>query len=155
MSRISNRSGRRGTSDSNYTANRRLPVPSSRSYVSPSPSRLGYSSLQLFEDRRRWDPAGPNAPARSFSTPRHRLTLVDRSTPRKINYSSTPYASSPFATGMSQTKATIAFAEPRRVLLCVRRQQRKEVLHALRKTGPGSGASRYDNWNEYSNVRCR
>lgn len=33
----------------------------------------------------------------------------------------------------------VGFASPSQVVTCVRRKQRREVLHALRKTGKGSG----------------
>lgn len=51
--------------------------------------------------------------------------------------------------GLSQK---VAFRNGDRVSVCVRRKQRKEVLHALRKTGRGSGRPR--RYNRYSQVRC-
>lgn len=47
----------------------------------------------------------------------------------------------------------LAFSIPRLVALCVRRKTRKEVLHALRKTGGGSGRRR-PRRNFWSNVKC-
>lgn len=42
------------------------------------------------------------------------------------------------------------FADPRKVAVCVRRKQRREVLFALRKTGAGGRKRR----NQWSNVKC-
>lgn len=49
--------------------------------------------------------------------------------------------------------AHIGFRAPARVVLCVRRRQRKEVLFALRKTRKGAGARRRRR-NIWSGVRC-
>lgn len=145
-----NYSRRRETSD---FSNRRLPV-SYKNTFRPSPvTHLGFSSLREFEDRRDWHPQGVTRPARSFSTPRHRL--IEFSEPTRWqskggfllpqNYpvvSKTPPGQS------------VGFARPNRVLICVRRQQRREVLHALDRT-QGRGASSRNNWSEYSSVRCK
>lgn len=47
---------------------------------------------------------------------------------------------------------SVAFRDGSRVAVCVRRKQRKEVLHALRKTGGGSRKPR--RYNRYSQVKC-
>lgn len=47
-----------------------------------------------------------------------------------------------------------SFNDPKRVLICARRQERKEVLHALGKTGRG-GRKRNRRRNEYSDISCR
>lgn len=110
------------------------------------------SALREFEDRRTFYPTVIR-PAATFSSPNHRLVAVDRSYFKRPRVQTTPRWN--FQTQMSGTKASIAFAEPTRTLICVRRQQRREVLHALNKTGHGTGATRYSRWNEYSNVRCK
>lgn len=49
---------------------------------------------------------------------------------------------------------TVGFAEPKRVAVCVRRKERKEVLFAkalTKKGGRGGGRRRR---NEWSNVKC-
>lgn len=52
----------------------------------------------------------------------------------------------------SLSKVKLNFFSPDRVTLCVRRAQRKEVLHALGKSGR-NGGRRYRR-NFYSNVKC-
>lgn len=46
------------------------------------------------------------------------------------------------------------FRDPSRTLVCVRRGQRREVLHALRKTGRGSGGG-VRKLTPNSRIRCR
>lgn len=48
-------------------------------------------------------------------------------------------------------KQVVAFAAPKRVLVCVRRKIRKEVILA---TGKGGGSHRKPRRTEFSNVRC-
>lgn len=56
-------------------------------------------------------------------------------------------------TGLSPMSVVqMQFKAPEFVVHCVRRKQRKEVLHALRKTGKGSGRPR--RFTPFSNVRC-
>lgn len=47
----------------------------------------------------------------------------------------------------------IGFAVPNKVAVCVRRQQRKEVIHALGLTGRGAGA-RVRRRGPWSDVEC-
>lgn len=47
----------------------------------------------------------------------------------------------------------VGFAVPRKVGVCVRRKQRKEVLHALKYIGKGSRARRH-RWNDLSRIDC-
>lgn len=46
-----------------------------------------------------------------------------------------------------------AFRAPRRVLVCLRRKVRREVLHALSRTGLGA-KQRKRRRNQYSEIRC-
>lgn len=46
-----------------------------------------------------------------------------------------------------------AFDDPARVVICKRRQRRREIMFALKKTGKGSGAKKR-RINERSKVRC-
>lgn len=47
----------------------------------------------------------------------------------------------------------VRVATPSRVAVCVRREQRREVLHALRRTGGGGRKRR--RYNEWSNISCK
>lgn len=47
----------------------------------------------------------------------------------------------------------LAFSAPKNTLICVRRNQRKEVLHALKKTGRGKGGGR-KRFTPYSKIGC-
>lgn len=87
------------------------------------------------EDRRQHYPAGrQNRPA--ASSRRH---LV-KTKPTKL---------SAFA-----QKAIQAFNYPNSVMICVRRKIRKEVMHALGKSGKGSRFQRKPKYNRHSKVRC-
>lgn len=125
-----------------YTSLPRLPIAPIRRYL----------PLTVYEDRRQWHPEGVRASARSFSSSRHRLESRDRVYNR---YNVKPVSrlhSSPVF-GVSQTRASIAFADPSRTLICVRRKIRREVMHALGLSGSGSG-QRPPRLSEYSSVRC-
>lgn len=125
--------------------------PKTKNWIRPNPY------LTYFEDRRQWHPEGFYRPAASFSQARHRLELLDqpqRSPPRHTNYQSwrTPYIRSNFSKHLAYR---IGFQQPDRVLICVRRSIRREVLHALKKTGKGRGAKKPPRFNYYSTISCR
>lgn len=90
-------------------------------------SRSPSSYLSDLEDRRRFHPA-PYVPARTLDSSNHRL---------RASYSS-PWA--------------VAFQQPRRVLVCVRRKMRRQVMFA--KGGAGRKRMRKPRYSEFSNVRC-
>lgn len=48
--------------------------------------------------------------------------------------------------------AQVRFADPAQVAICVRRKERREVLHALRYVRKGKGGSRRRNWA--SKIKC-
>ena len=102
-----------------------------------SVTTLPFSPLQV-DDRRFFDPAGPLRPAYS----------VYRADRRLIAKSST--VGSPRNDTLS---ARVGFAVPKRVAVCVRRQQRKEVIHALGKQG--GGGSRRRRRNSWSDIDCK
>lgn len=133
--RSRNRSRSRGRVVST-NANLRLPL-----FRPPS-----LSPLSMFEDRRRFHPAGPLRSPRTFSRRPYRLVLHDR---KYATVKSSPRNRFLFP---SQTKAVIAFDAPRSVLVCVRRHRRKEVLHALGKAG--RVGQRKPKRNFYSSVHC-
>lgn len=106
-------------------------------HTSPS-SRI----LHEIEDRRTYHPDGPTRPARSYDKPVHRLTVPVH--PKNVNKRSTASAALP---------RTVQFEAPKRVLVCIRRQKRKEVLFALKKTGKGARARKHRQ-SFYSSIRC-
>lgn len=65
--------------------------------------------------------------------------------------------SRPTARSRSFDMQSLMFYHPKHVIRCVRRKIKKEVLHALGKTGKGSGwklKRRKYRRNDLSNVRC-
>lgn len=118
------------------TANLRLLGPSLSSLVlnRPEATQLldwdeGLEDLRTVQDRRRFD-ADPHKPARK--------TSGSKATFRALH---------------NAPMQVIGFEHPKRVLICLRRKARREVLHALKKTGRGHGGGRKRR-NAYSNVRC-
>lgn len=86
--------------------------------------KLGLNSI----DRRRYHP-GPTLYRTRPAPPAHRHRL----------------------TALANTHR-IGFASPQSVAVCAKRKTRREVLHALRLTSKGSGASR--KFNQWSRVSC-
>lgn len=91
--------------------------------------------LRTIEDRREWHPLGPRRSARSFNAAHHQLVVKQ---PRKQSH---------------KVPKGIRFHAPRKVLICVRRKVRREVMFALNKRGKGSARrNRRRNW--YSAISC-
>lgn len=95
------------------------------------------SPLLSMEDRRTFHPLRDLRPVASFVKSAARVVAKQR-----VNFPQP-----------SQTKALLAFADPRRVLVCVRRRIRREVLHAKRIAG--SGGMRKPRRNALSSISCR
>lgn len=115
----------------------------------PTPSSVLQSSLlpdlRVLEDRRTWHPEEPFQPARSSRRVSDSfVTAIARPTKRKAS-------GRPFSL---LTPDKFRFAVPDKVLVCVRRKQRREVLHALKKTGKGS-RSRFRRRNYNTEVACK
>lgn len=113
------------------TANQRLPR------LSPSPVPVFKVSPAVppplatphpVEDRRVFHPERADRPALAIDGRPARFTLNNR--PQKKSR-----LQARFRSVASQTKAAVAFQAPRQVLVCVRRQRRKEVLFAKRQAG--------------------
>jgi len=92
-------------------------------------------------------------------------TYPDARTYRPDRYSAPPIAKNVNATRLvardtfgdairRQTKARIAFKVPKHVALCVRRKQRKQVLHAKKKTGAGVSRKKPTR-NMWSQISCK
>lgn len=119
-------------------ANGRLPV------IDVSRLSVRPVDLRLFEDRRAWHPDRPNRPVMSFNRSRHRLVARDPLTRRRGR----------IWRSYRGVNARIGFADPDRVLVCVRRRKRREVLFAKRKTGRGV-KKRHPRFTELSKISCR
>lgn len=98
------------------------------------------SPVTFIEDRRLFHPLGAFAPARSLDR-RSRLIVH----PPNVNKS--------VRRNDFRVPSAVGFDVPSRVAVCVRRKQRKEVLHAKRFTGRGSGGGKHRR-NYWSDVRC-
>lgn len=109
-------------------ANPRLVLPS----ISAGFLDLG-GLLRDVEDRRQFHPEQGARPARLISGVRHRLRAPRVRGPR--------------------LPIGVAFENPLRVLTCVRRKVRKEVLFAKRKVGRGA-AKKMPRWSWRSNIQC-
>lgn len=93
------------------------------------------SALSLLEDRRLFHPGRDFGPARSFSRRDQARVVIKQSVSKPAAFSS-----------------RVQFAVPAKVVVCVRRHQRKEVLHALGKAG--GKVSRRRRRNSWSHVDC-
>lgn len=93
----------------------------------------GKTPLTAYQDRRLYNP-WPAALRPAFSLPRSAARIVVK----KV----APKAAVPWG---------IKFAQPRRVLICLRRHARREVLLAL---GKGGGGKRRPKRNNFSGVSC-
>jgi len=87
--------------------------------------------LRLIEDRRQHHPSYEDRPARSFNQANHRLIAIGLG------------ASVPVAIG---------FNRPNKVLTCVRRKIRREVMFALNKTGRRGQRRPKFNWRSF--IKC-
>lgn len=108
----------------------------------PFPSLLPRVSLIELEDRRAYTPSGP-APLRSI----HRETFQTLQRTRSTRASA---RSSPLSAMLENT-----FDDPQRVIVCLRRQTRKQVLHALKKTGGRGGRKKKPRRTWQSQFKCR
>lgn len=97
--------------------------------------------LRSFEDRRLYSPTSINWPKRILRKATLPARVIERSRdPRRV------------LAKTSLVKLGMEFNAPKRVLICVRRKQRREVIHALNKTRKGAGAKKHR--NQWSAVKC-
>lgn len=122
-------------------ANRQRRLPQERGRLAPSRVTsysnyaFPYKDYRPVEDRRTWHPSGTLRPVRTA-----------RGTGAMVKARSR-VGQSPFA-----APAALSFVDPSNVLVCVRRQRRKQVLHALGIAGgTGFKAPRF---NRNSLVSC-
>lgn len=94
-----------------------------------------YSNYMPVSDRRTWHPLNSDRPLTTISGGSVRVFPKARSSQRS-----------------SAVPAGLAFVNPSRVLICVRRQRRKQVLHALGIAGGRGFRPPKFNWT--SNYSC-
>lgn len=114
-------------------ANRRLP------FETMSPRSM--SSIALSSDRRFFHPQGLLSPAYALSRS-SRILEVPRAKPRPNRFRK-----------LSVSPHIAAFHAPERVLVCVRRSIRKEVIHALGHSG--RSGQRPPRRSEFSSISCK
>lgn len=136
-----------------------LPYFIGATWADKKPLTLSRLKLNVYEDRRQWHPLGASAPARSLteSYPAMGERLPNKIRRRVIN---DPLPSwwpqSPFKSPRVLQQARLApiqygFMNPNKVVICLKRKIRKEIMHALGFAGgPVSGP----HFNAYSRVRC-
>lgn len=90
------------------------------------------TSLMEVEDGRQWHPLRQDRPAESFRR-------ADRMFTDSV-------------VAFDDRRPSRGFAHPPGVAVCIRRKTRREVLHALRKTGRGGSKKRRYNWKSF--VKC-
>ena len=98
-----------------------------------------------YEDRRQWHPDGPHRPASTTSNPRHSLAYKESQNARRRKNA--------IKKGSLYPGAAVGFKDPHKILICARRQIRKQVMHALNKTGKGKGRKK-PTFNQYSKISC-
>ena len=103
-----------------------------------SAPRLSPQTLRELGDLRQFDPTRSTSPARSIRRDQARLTLPVRRA-KKPNK-------------LAPLHALPGFSMPPKVAICVRRQTRKEVLHA--KKVAGKSGLKKPRRNFWSKVRC-
>lgn len=115
------------------------PITRPRLLPLPLPPPVMRVDLRPISDRRLYHPLGAVRPALSLSGNPHRLV----------------YGRNSKVTAVTRWPvAAVAFHAPKRVVICVRRKRRKEVIFALGRAGRG-GSFRKPRRNFYSSVECR
>lgn len=98
--------------------------------------------LSLYEDRRRFHPERAYRPALSFS----------RKSSSVVKLKPTPVAKRRNKPVYFMPPDVLAFTNPLKVLLCVRRKERREVLLAKGLHRKGAGGAKHRNW--WSDIKC-
>lgn len=102
------------------------------------------SFLREIEDRREFSPELAR-PARAFRRFATKLEVGNANARKAHKFS--PYT-------LNDVPHNVRFADPTRVAVCIRRHQRREVLHALKRVGSGSSVKR-GRWSEFSDISCK
>lgn len=109
-------------------------------------SRLA-TPLVMIEDRRSYHPDGYVRPLRTLSTSRHRLTS------RTVVHATRSTAKRNLPNLFSLKNDRIAFQAPDKLLVCIRRKRRKEVIHATGQAG-SRRAQKTPRYNQWSSIVC-
>lgn len=128
---------RGGRDDLSPIANPRLLRP-----LSPSVSPSNYTTLLDVQDNRTFYPE-EFRPALDIDGRPHTFQYPS---PKKTRLNKDRFA------GLRKLSSRVQFANSENVLICVRRKRRKEVLHALKKTGRGGQKRRRR--TRYSSISC-
>lgn len=106
-------------------------------------TKLPLSTIASLEDRRLWHPLGALAPVAASIRSARRLIVAPHDAPGEFvgRY------------GSRLLNHRIAFSEPFRVAICVKRKMRREVLFALRFAGRGGSKKSYRR-GPWSDVKC-
>lgn len=157
----SSKSGRRGHSSHLSTPSHRplTPALSSRLLISrPVETFQSAPPLTEVEDRRTFHFDHQDRPALTrWGTPAQ-VTVTNRQRPKAAQASPKAKKRQRLITNRfgpkvhSQTKGILTFAAPDDTVVCIRRQRRKEVLHAKKKTG---GSRRPGRRTWLSKISCR
>lgn len=118
------------------TTNRRLPVVSTLK-----------NALKPLKDNRIWHPDPVIRAGATFGVIGSRSEQPARGKPpgRRKKRAVAPSG--------ARAYSVAAFSQPKKESTCVRRKQRREVLHALRKTG--KVGQKRPNWTQKSKIRCK
>lgn len=148
-----------GRRDNNYISNvslPRRPVPKKWDYVAfnnylTNNRALKWRAWHEHEDRRRFHPLQAAAPALSLNQRRSLLTVARR--PALRNSLQSPLGMDSIRKNVFTTAIrSVGFAHPRRVLVCLRRKMRKEIMHAFGHAGKGGQKAPIKNF--LSNISC-
>lgn len=118
-----------------------LPRPAPAITLSPS----NYTNLLEVQDNRAYYPEDFR-PALDIAGRPHTLQSPS---PKKTKLNKDRFASL-----RAFPSSRVQFTNSQNVLLCVRRKRRKEVLHALKKTGRGKRKQRRPRRSRYSSISC-
>lgn len=156
---MSRKSSRRRGRDYNYYESKNNYKIANRRLLLSKPVTTFPDSLRLYEDRRAWHPEGAHAPARGFRNTLHRLKIAEPTRSRTESVRRRIYR--PFTQSTKglwkNLRTAIAFVNPDKTIICVRRKIRREIAHALGfagRGGGGSGKNRPPKYNEYSKIHC-
>lgn len=156
MSKKRKRSGQRDTSDiarGISSAGRRSDRISFSHPAATVRLRSGLDQLREIEDRRRFIPEAARLVRRPLAYAFQEAARVVATSKVALRQPLKP-RQKPFKTINLTFRDKLVFKHPQHVIRCVRRKERREVIHALRLTGKGSGA-RHRRRDEWSNVGCK